>query len=454
ITLEVLGEGWSPGPLNPQMKQEMLDRQGDIKYKISWTTLSEYLEFLEAKGVSPNICSFIGATTVRIHAMGYEDRRPMVDELNEMKILVAQAMREGAFGVASALIYSPGFYADAEELIELCKVVAKYDGMYISHIRSEGTNVLNALDEFITITREANIRAEIYHLKAGGKENWHKLDLVIDKIEKAQKEGLQITTDCYTYTAGATGLNAALPPWVHDGGHEEMIKRIKDLELRKKIGEEMLKATDQWENLYQEAGPHNMLLVSFKTDKLKPLTGKSLAEIAERRGKSPPEAAMDLLIEDDSRIGTVYFIMSEENVRKKIQLPYMSFGSDAASLAPEGVFLKSNCHPRAYGNFAKLLGKYVREERLIPLEEAIRRLTSLPASNLKIVDRGALEEEYFADIVVFDPNKIQDHATYKDPHQLTSGVIHVLVNGVQVLRDGEHTNATPGRVVRGPGWKK
>ncbi|UCG04603.1 MAG: amidohydrolase family protein [Candidatus Heimdallarchaeota archaeon] len=453
VTLEVFGEGWSWGPLNNPMKQEMIERQADIKYEITWTTLAEYLDFLETKGISPNIASFVGATTVRIHTIGYEDRKPTPEEMAKMRDLVDVAMCEGALGVASALIYPPAFYADTNELIELCKVAAKYDGLYISHLRSEGAQLLEAIDEFLTIAKEANIRAEIYHFKATG-NNKYKLELAIKKIDDARKSGLQITTDCYTYTAGATGLNSVIPPWAHEGGHKELIKRLKTPEIRKQIIEEALTTTEEWENLYLESGPEKILLVSFKSEKLKPLTGKTLAQVAKERGKPPLEVAMDLIIEDDSRIGTVYFMMSEENVRKKIKLPFMVFGSDGGSLAPEGVFLKSNPHPRSYGNVARLLGRYCRDEKLIPLEDAIRKLTSLPANTLKIKNRGALKEGYFADIVVFDPLTIKDNATYEKPHQYASGVIHVFVNGVQVLKDGEHTNATPGRVVRGPGWKE
>ena len=453
VTLEVLGEGWSWGPLNDKMKVEMVERQGDIKYPIEWTTLSEYLEFLEQKGVSTNIGSFVGAATVRIHVLGHEDRRPTLTELDQMKSLVEQAMREGAYGVASALIYPPGIFADTQELIELCKIASKYNGMYISHLRSEGNQFLEAFDEFLTITKEAEIRSEIYHLKASGKSNWHKIDLIMEKIDEARKAGLHITTDMYTYTAGATGLNSLIPPWAHEGGHKALIKRLKDPELRNRIKKEILSpSSTSWENMRMEVGPENMLLISFKSESLKPLTGKSLAQIAEERNADPIETAMDLIIEDDSRIGTVYFLMSEENVRKKVQLPYMSFGSDEGSYAPEGVFLKSNCHPRAYGTFARLLGHYCRDEGLLSLEEAIYKLTKLPATNLKISKRGQLKEGYFADIVVFDPRTIQDHAIYKNPHQYSTGMVHVFVNGVHVLKNGEHTGATPGRVVRGPGW--
>lgn len=454
VTLEVFGEGWSMGPLNERMKKELIEQQGDIKYDVQWTTLGEYLDYLVGRGISPNVASFVGATTVRIHEIGYENRPPTPEELDRMRQLVRQAMEEGALGVGSSLIYAPAFYARTDELIALCKVAAEYGGMYISHIRSEGNRLLEAVDELITIARQAHIPAEIYHLKAAGRSNWNKLDAVIEKIEAARAEGLRITADMYTYTAGATGLDAAMPPWVQEGGLKAWIERLKDPAIRARVKREMRTPTDEWENLLLAAGsPENVLLVSFRNEKLKPLTGKTLAEVARRRGTSPEEAAMDLVIEDESRVGTVYFIMSEENIRKKIRQPWVSFGSDAEAPAPEGVFLKSNPHPRAYGNFARLLGKYVREEKIIPLEEAIRRLTSLPAENLKLDRRGRLKPGYFADVVVFDPDTIQDHATYENPHQYATGVVHVFVNGVQVLKDGEHTGATPGRVVRGPGWK-
>lgn len=454
VTLEVFGEGSSMGPINERMRQQMLHSQGDIRYDIPWTTLSQYLEHLVARGVSPNVASFVGATTVRVHVLDHEDRPPTEQELEEMRGLVRQAMEEGALGVGSSLIYAPAFYADTRELIELARVAAAYDGLYISHLRSEGNRLLEAVDEFLTIAREAGIRAEIYHLKAAGQANWGKLDQVIEKIESARREGLQVTADIYTYTAGATGLDAAMPPWVQEGGHDAWIRRLKDPAIRARVVQEMSTPTDSWENLYLAAGsPENVLLVGFKNDALKPLTGKTLAEVARLRGLSPEETAIDLVIEDNSRVGTVYFLMSEENVRKKASLPWVSLGSDAASLAPEGVFLKSNPHPRAYGNFARFLAKYVREEQVTPLEEAIRRMTSLPADNLRIRDRGRLQPGFFADVVVFDPAAIQDHATFENPHRYATGVHHVFVNGVQVLKEGEHTGATPGRVVRGPGWK-
>jgi N-acyl-D-amino-acid deacylase len=455
VTLEVMGEGFSMGPLNDIMKRDLLESQGDIKFAVKWTTLGEYLEYLGRKGVSTNVASFVGAATVRIYALGYQDRAPTYIELQKMQQLVAQAMREGALGISSALIYAPGVYAKTDELEALAEVAGKYGGIYISHLRSEGNDLLEAVDELITIARKANVAAEIYHLKAAGKANWHKLDAVIEKIEKAQAEGLKITADMYTYTAGATGLDAAMPPWVQAGGFRAWVARLKDPAIRRRVVREMSTPSDEWENLYLLAGsPENVLLVGFKNKNLRYLAGKTLAQVAEMRKKSPEETAIDLVIEDDSRVGTIYFLMSEENVKKQIKLPWVSFCSDAGSLAPEGVFLKSSTHPRAYGNFARLLGKYVRDEHVIPLAEAIRRLTSLPAENLKLDRRGRLKKGYYADVVVFDPNTICDNATYEKPHQYATGVVHVFVNGTQVLRDGEHTGAKPGRVVRGPGWKK
>ncbi|MFC1729671.1 amidohydrolase family protein [candidate division KSB1 bacterium] len=454
VTLEVFGEGWSEGPLNDTMKKEAVESQGDIKYDIEWTTLGEYLEHLVERGVSPNVASFVGATTIRIYEIGYEDRPPAPDELDRMRDLVRQAMEEGAVGLASSLIYTPAFYASTDELIELAKIAAEYEGMHISHIRSEGNQFLEALDEFLTIARETGIRSEIYHFKAAGRNNWAKMDRAIAAINEARSEGLQITADMYTYTAGATGLNAAMPPWVQEGGNEEWFRRLQDPEIRERVKKEMTTPTDEWENLFLAAGPDNVLLSGFRNDELKNLTGKTLTEVAQMRGKSPEETAIDLVVEDQSRVSTVYFLMSEDNVKKKVALPWMSFDSDAASIAPEGVFLKSNPHPRAYGTFARLLGKYVREEKIIPLEEAVRRLTSFPASNMKIQSRGMLNPGYYADIVIFDPETIIDHATFEDPHQYSTGVQHVFVNGVQVLKDGEHTGAKPGMVVRGPGWKE
>jgi N-acyl-D-amino-acid deacylase len=454
VTLEVMGEGSSMGPLTDAMKEQVRRRQSDIKYDVEWTTLGEYLEFLVRRGISPNVASFIGAATPRIYVMGYEDRDPKPEELRRMQELVREAMEEGALGLASSLIYPPGSFAKTEELIALAEVAAEHDGLYASHVRGEGGHLLRAVDELLTVAREARIRAEIYHLKASGKSNWPLFDEVIAKVEQARSDGLEITADIYTYPASSTGLNAIMPPWVQEGGFEASLERMKNPELRERIAREMLQESDEWENAYLTAGsPDNILLVGFKNPELKSLTGKTLGEVASMRGTSPELTAMDLIVEDGSRIGTVYFNQSEDNVRKAIKLPWVSFCSDSASLAPEGVFLKSSVHPRAYGSFARLLAKYVRDEKLVPLEEAIRKLTSLPATNLRIERRGLLEEGYFADVVVFDPGAIQDHATFEEPHQYSTGVAHVFVNGVQVLKDREHTGATPGRVVRGPGWR-
>ena len=453
VTLEVMGEGSSMGPLNDAMKTEMYHRQGDIRFDIEWTTLGEYLDYLVKRGVSCNVASFVGATTVRVHELGRIDRPPSAVELAHMQDLVRQAMREGAMGVASALIYAPGTYAQTDELVALSRAAAEYDGMYISHLRSEANQLLPAIDELIHIARSARIRAEVYHLKAAGRANWGKLEAAIQRIEDARAGGLAITADMYTYTAGATGLDAAMPPWVQEGGYGAWAKRLQDPNVRRRVEREMTTPSDKWESLYLAAGsPDNVLLVGFTSEKLKSLTGKTLAEVAHVRGKTPEQTAMDLVVEDGSRVDVVYFLMSEANVKRQIELPWVSFNSDAASLAPEGVFLKSNPHPRAYGNFARLLGKYVRDETIVPLEEAIRRLTSFPAENLKIRQRGRLEPGYFADVAVFDPDSIQDHATYEQPHQYATGMVHVFVNGQQVLKDGEHTGAKPGRVVRGPGW--
>lgn len=454
VTLEVMGEGESWGPWSEPLKKIMLEQQSDIRYEIRWTTLGEYLEYLQNKGVSVNVASFVGAATVRENIIGFDDRAPTAEELVRMQAQVREAMEEGALGVGSSLIYAPAFYARTEELIALAKVAAAYDGMYISHIRSEGNRLLQAVDELITIAREAGIRAEIYHLKAAGRDNWSKLDQVHQKIEAARAAGLKITADMYPYTAGATGLDAAMPPWVQAGGLDRWIERLKQPKIRARVISEMKTPSDEWENLYLAAGgADGVILDSFKNDALKPLTGKTLAQVAAARGKTPEETAIDLVIEDGSRVGAMYFLMSEQNVKQNIARDWVSFGSDADAPAPEGVFLKSNPHPRAYGTFARLLGHYVRDEKVISLQEAIRRLTSLPASNLRIEGRGQLKAGNFADIVVFDPNTIQDHATYEKPHAYATGVAHVFVNGVQVLKDGQHTGATPGRFVRGPGWK-
>jgi len=454
VTTQIFGES-SMGPLTDEMKKRRLDQQGDIKYEIAWTTLAEYLSYLEKRGVSQNFASFIGAPTIREYVIGLEDKPPTPGQLDKMRELVRQEMEAGALGVTTALIYPPATFAKTDELIELSKVAAKYQGKYIAHIRSEANQLTEAVEETIRISREAGLPAEIYHLKASGQTNWPKLDQVIAMIEDARRQGLKITADMYTYTAGATGLNSCMPPWVYDGGAEAAYKRLQDPETRKKIADAMRAPSNDWENLYMLAGsPDQILLVAFKSDALKPLTGKTLAEVARLRGKDPVETIMDLVLEDHSRVGTVYFMMDEQNVRKQIRQPWVSFGSDAASMAPEGVFLKSSTHPRAYGNFARLLGKYVREEKIIPLAEAVHRLSGLPATNLGLDHRGFIKEGMFADVVVFDPQTIADRATFEQPLQYAIGIRDVFVNGVQVLKDGEHTGGKPGRALWGPGKTK
>jgi N-acyl-D-amino-acid deacylase len=455
VTTQIMGEGWSMGPLNEEMKRRMKEEQGDLKFDIEWTTLAEYLKYLEKRGVSQNVASYVGATTIRMHVIGLEDKKPTPEQMERMRELVRREMEAGALGIGSSLIYAPAFYASTEELIELCKVAAKYKGKYISHMRSEGNRLIEAVEELIRISREAGLPAEIYHLKAAGQSNWAKMDKVIAMVEKARREGLKITADMYTYPAGATGLDAAMPPWALDGGYEALYKRLQDPDTRKKLAHAISTPTDEWENLYISAGSADrVLLVEFKSDKLKPLTGKTLAEAARLRGEDPVETIMNLVLEDRSRVGTVYFMMSEDNIKKQIRLPWVSFGSDAGSMATEGVFLKSSTHPRAYGNFARLLGKYVREEKVIPLAEAVRRLSGLPATNLGLEGRGFLKKGMFADVVVFDPATVADRATFEKPHQYALGVKHVLVNGGQVLKDGEHTGAKPGRALWGPGKVK
>jgi N-acyl-D-amino-acid deacylase len=448
VTTEIFGEGESMGPLSPAMKQEVLEQQADIKYPVDWTTLREYLDWLRARGVTPNIGSFLGAATPRVYILGRENRDPSPAELQQMLTVTRKAMDDGAFGIASALIYAPGAYAKTDELIALAKVAGEHGGIYISHMRSEGNRLLEAVDELIAIAREAHVPAEVYHLKAAGQQNWPKMDEVIRHVNAARAAGLQVSADMYTYTAGMTGLDASMPTWVQAGGYEAWRKRLQDPATRQKVLAEMRTPSDGWENLMMLAGgADRVLLVGFKNDALKPLTGKTLAEVAKMRGVSPEDAAIDLVIEDGTRVSTIYFLMSEDNLRKQIAQPYVSFGSDAESSAPEGVFLKSSTHPRAYGNFANLLGKYVRDEHVIPLPEAVRRLTSLPSQNLGIAKRGLLAPGNFADIVVFDPATIGAQSTYEKPMQFATGVVHVFINGVQVLKDGEHTGAKPGRVV-------
>lgn len=455
VTTQIFGEGSSMGPLTPEMKRRMIEQMGDLKYPITWTSLSEYLKHLEEQGVSQNVASFIGATTIREHVIGLEDKPPTPAQLDQMRALVRDEMEAGALGIGSSLIYAPAFYASTEELIELCKVAAQYRGKYISHMRSEGNRLIEAVDELIRISREADIPAEIYHLKAAGQANWPKLERVIATVEAARKQGLKITADMYTYTAGATGLDASMPPWVLDGGYDAAYKRLSDPEMRRKIAAAIRAPSNEWENLYRAAGsPDRILLVEFKSDTLKPLTGKTLAEAAQLRREDPIDTVMNLVLEDRSRVGTVYFMISEDNIRKQIVLPWVSFGSDAASMAPELPFTKSSAHPRAYGNFARVLGKYVRDDRVLTLPDAIRKLSGLPATNLELDRRGFLKEGMFADIVVFDPATIADRATFERPHQYAVGVRHVFVNGSQVIKDGEHTGAKPGRALWGPGKTK
>jgi N-acyl-D-amino-acid deacylase len=454
VTLEVFGEGESMGPLTPEMKVRAKERQDDIQYDIAWTSLGEYLEHLQSRGIAPNVASYIGAATPRINVLGEVDVDPTPAQLEQMKGIVRTAMEEGALGVGASLIYAPAAYAETDELVAISAEAARCGGAYIAHMRSEGARLLEAVDETIDIARRAQIPVEIYHLKAAGRANWNKMDDVIARIDAARAQGLHVTTDMYTYTAGATGLDAAMPTWVQDGGLEAWIQRLKDPKIRARVIAEMRAPGKNWENLYYAAGgADNILLIGFKNPKLKALTGKRLSEVAKMRGVSPEDTAIDLVIEDGARVDTVYFLMSEDNVRKQIRLPYMSFGSDAEASAPEGVFLQKSTHPRAYGNFARLLGRYVRDEKLITLPEAVRRMTSLPAGNLALKDRGLLKAGYFADIVVFDPQTIQDHATFEKPQQFATGVSHVVINGGVALSNGEPTGKATGRVVRGQGWK-
>ena len=452
VTLEVFGEA-SMGPWTDAMAKSRRESQTSMQYEIPWRTLGEYLDHLETKGMTPNVASFVAASTVRVYELGYENRAPSAEELERMRGLVRQAMEEGAMGLTTALIYAPANFASTDELVELAKVVSEFGGMYIVHLRSEGNAWLEAIDETLTIAREADVPVEIYHLKAAGKNNWETLDDAIAKIEGAQREGLRVTADMYTYVAGATGLDASMPPWVQEGGYNEWARRLQDPEIRARVKREMKQDTSEWENLYFGVGtPDNLLFLGFRNPDLHKYIGKTLTEVAADRGTDPEDTAMDLVIEDGSRVEVAYFLMSEENVRRQIQLPWVSFGSDAGSMAVKEPFTKTNQHPRAYGNFARLLSKYVREEKLISLEEAVRRLTLFPATTLGISDRGRLAPGYFADLAIFDPEAVEDHATFETPHAYATGMVHVFVNGEQVLRDGEHTGATPGRIVRGPGW--
>ena len=452
VTLEVMGEGWSMGPLSDEMKTLAVQRQGDIKYPIQWTTLGEYLGFLERKGIAPNVASFVGATTVRQNVLGEKDIDPNPDQLRRMRGLVREAMQEGALGVGSSLIYPPAAFAETDELVNLVEEAGKCGGMYISHMRSEGDRLLESVDELIEIARRSGAPAEIYHLKQAGRGNWNKLDQVIAKVEAARAEGLRITADMYTYTAGGTNLAASMPPWVQDGGTEAMLERLRDPAIVARVKREMLQPGKDWENLYFHAGPEGVLLASLTEPSLKPLIGRTIAEAARIRGVTPEQLVIDLTLADQGRGGALYFLMSEDNVRRQTAIPWMSFGSDAEAAAPEGVFLKSSTHPRAYGNFARLLGKYIRDGKTAPLADAVRRLTSLPAQNLGLKDRGMLRAGMIADVVLFDPATIGDRATFEKPMQFATGVSDVFVNGTHVLQGGEPTGATPGRFVKGPGW--
>jgi N-acyl-D-amino-acid deacylase len=452
VTTQVFGEGWSMGPLTDAMKRRMKEQQGDLKFEVAWTTLREYLEHLQRRGVSQNVASFIGAATVREHVVGLEDRPATADEMQRMRELVRGEMEQGALGIGSSLIYAPGSYASTEELIELSKVAARHGGSYISHMRSEGERLLEAVDELVRISREAGLPAEIYHLKAAGEANWPKMDAAIARVEQARSQGLRVRADMYTYTAGATGFDACVPRWSLSGGIEALFPRLQDPATRARIVKEMSTPGQGFENICLLAGsPERILLSGFKTEALKPLTGKTLAQVAQERGRDPWETILDLMAADRTRIDVVFFLMSEDNVRKQIKLPWVSFGSDAASMAPVEPFTLSSAHPRAYGNFARLLGRYVRDEKLIPLPEAVRRLSALPAENLGLADRGLVRQGMYADIVVFDPATIADRATFERPHQYAIGMRHVFVNGVHVLKDGEHTGALPGRALKGRG---
>jgi len=452
VTTEVFGEGESYGPWSEPMKLRRRAMQGDFKFDITWTTLAEYLRLLERRGVAPNVASFVGTGTIREHVVGLDEGPPTPAQLDAMRDLVRREMEAGALGIGSSLIYAPDAFNSPGDLVELAKVAARYRGKYITHLRSEGDRLLEAVDETIRVARDAGIPAEIYHLKAAGEANWPKLGPAIEKVEAARREGLKITADMYTYTAGASGFDACLPPWSREGGWGRVFERIRDGETRGRMLREMRAPGLRWESLCRLSGsPERIRLVAFRNEALKPLTGRTLAEVAAARGRSPEDTVLDLVLEDESRIGVVFFLMSEENVRRQLLLPWVSFGSDAGSMAPEGVFLESSTHPRAYGNFARLLGHYVRDLKLVPLEEAVRRLTSLPAENLGLDRRGRLVPGHFADVVVFDPATVADRATFEAPHRYAAGVRHVLVNGVPVLRDGEHTGALPGRALWGPG---
>jgi len=443
ITTAIFGEGWSMGPVNETVREEMRSMWKEYNIPYDWKTLADYLKFVEKQGTSVNIASFVGATTVRLYVIGNEDRLATPEEMKQMKELVRIEMEAGALGVASSLVYTPAFYADTEELIELSKTAAEYGGIYISHILGEGADLIEAMEELITITEKAKIPAEIYHLKAAGKENWNKLDDAIALIEEARKRGLDITADIYPYTAGATGLDAMLPPWSKEGGTPALIKRLKQKSTREKIKKEILTSTSGWENFYWMAGGGEGILVSYLA-KNKEFQGKSIADIADILKKDEIDTIFDLLIEEDGFGGGIFFLMSEENVTKKMQLPWVSFCTDEDAYKLTGLMSNRNPHPRAYGTFPRILGKYVREESALTLEEAIRKMSALPAEKLGLKDRGRIEKDLAADIVIFDPETVIDKATYNEPHQFPEGINYVIVNGKIVVKDGIHTGAKPG----------
>lgn len=453
VTTQLMGEGWSMGPLTAEMIQELLKFKGRLQIDVTWTRLSEYMAHIEKLGVSQNFASLIGATTIRINVLGRENRPATPAEIDRMKALVEEEMADGALGIGSALIYAPGTYAPTEELVALCKAASPFGGMYFSHLRSEGDRFLEAVDELFTISREAQVPAEIWHLKAAGRANHHKMEEVIEKVEKARSEGEPITADLYPYNAGATWLAAAIPPWFHEGGFPVLVERLKDPAVRNEVREALEgRSTGEWENLYNN-GPEGILILSVVKDEMKMYQGRRLAQIAEEEGKDPIDCLMDLVIQAEARIGAAYFMINEDNITRQIGLPWVSFGSDAASIAPEGVFLESSTHPRAYGTFARVLGKYVRDEKALSMPEAIRKLTSFPAETLGLDRRGRLKEGYFADVVVFDPETISDRATFEDPHQFAVGVRDVVVNGSMTLQEGEFAGNFSGRSLYGPGRK-
>ncbi len=437
VTLEVLGEGLSAGPRKPRAKDKR------------WLTLGQFFTYLENKGVSTNFASFVGATTVRLYVLDQVDRKPNTQELTQMKNLVGQAMREGAMGLGSSLIYAPATFAATEELVELSKVASSYGGMYITHMRSESDFIYQGLNETFRIAKEANIPAEIFHLKINHERNWKKIDTVLNKIDSARKAGLKITADMYPYNASGTSLTARLPAWIQEGGAKEMRKRLVDPVSRKRVLYELKMGIPS-----KNSDPKDVMLLGFKKDSLNKLyRGKRLDEVARLHGKDADETMLDLLVADKTSIPAIFFLMSEENMKRMLKLPYVSICSDAAAYAAEPPDIEDGIHPRAYGSFAKFLSDYVREQNILTLEDAIRRMTSLPASNLKLKKRGQITTGYFADVVIFDKDKIDDKATYEQPHQYAEGMIHVFVNGVQVLKDGNHTGARPGRALRGPGFK-